>query len=105
MIIWQFPSIFTHYLLFKGMRLFVFVYEGIVFPSTNGGVGLDIKNGFKKYIIYEYIKINLDTVELSHEEKNPSFLHSIRLVGGISQPWLPAIPVIAFHHPRRELSR
>lgn len=37
------------------MSLFVFVYEGIVFPSTNGGVGLAIKNGFKKYIIYKYI--------------------------------------------------
>ena len=36
-------SIFLHYLLFKGMRLFVFVEQGIKLPSTNGGVGLAIK--------------------------------------------------------------
>ena len=36
-------SIFLHYLLFKGMRLFVFVEQGIKFPSTNGSVGLAIK--------------------------------------------------------------
>ena len=43
--------------------------------------------------------------QLSHEEKNPSIFHSIRLVGGIFQLCLPAIPVIAHHHHHRELSR
>ena len=36
-------SIFLHYLLFRRMRLFVFVEQGIKLPSTNGGVGLAIK--------------------------------------------------------------
>jgi hypothetical protein len=39
------------------------------------------------------------------KKKNTAFIHSIRLVGGIFQSWLPAITVIAHHHPLRELSR
>ncbi len=51
----------NHNLLFKGMRLFVVMNEGIVFPCTNGGVRFSVgdschkKEVFKKYIIYKYI--------------------------------------------------